>query len=359
MSAAKMNKVLIMAGGTGGHVFPGIAIAHALQQQGVEVCWLGTEGGMEAEWVVQAGIPFDTISIKGLRGNGLIGWLKAPINVTRAWWQARRIMRRQKPDLVLGMGGFVCGPGGLAAKSLGIKLVLHEQNAIPGMTNKLLTPLADKVIAAFPQTVLRGEHVETIGNPVREGLEGIEVVKPKAQCHLLVLGGSRGALALNETLPKALALLSEETRPTVTHQTGQKTLQEAQKAYQMAGVEAEVVPFIHDMNQAYASADMVLSRSGALTVSELMATARPAIMVPYPHAVDDHQTANAQALVDLGGGVVIQQSELTPERLAEALREWCGHSDKRVSASMAIRGGAHTQATEKITRILMALIAGR
>ncbi|MDG6774023.1 undecaprenyldiphospho-muramoylpentapeptide beta-N-acetylglucosaminyltransferase [Thiomicrorhabdus sp. ZW0627] len=357
MSETKLKKVLIMAGGTGGHVFPGIAIAHALQQKGVEVSWLGTQGGMETEWVEEAGIPFEAISIKGLRGNGLAGWLKAPINVTRAWWQARRVMKAQQPDLVLGMGGFVCGPGGLAAKSLGISLVLHEQNAIPGLTNKLLTPLADKVIAAFPQTVLRGKQVVTIGNPVRAGLEQIETVQPQAECHLLVLGGSRGALALNETLPKALALLKANERPKVTHQTGQKTLQQAQSAYRMAGVEAEVVPFIHDMNQAYAAADMVLCRSGALTVSELMATARPAIMVPYPYAVDDHQTANAQALVDLGGGIVIQQSELTPEHLAEALKTWCGNSDKRVAASAAIRAGANVQATEKIIDILMALMS--
>lgn len=350
------DKVLIMAGGTGGHVFPGIAIAHALEKRDVEVSWLGTEGGMEAEWVNQAQIPFTRISIKGLRGNGLIGWLKAPINVTRAWWQARKIMQQQKPDLVLGMGGFVCGPGGLSAKSLGIPLVIHEQNAIPGLTNKLLAPLAKKVITAFPQSKIKGKQVIQIGNPVRAGLEDTPVVKDGNECHLLVLGGSRGALALNETLPQAVALLPKDQRPIIRHQTGQKTLKQAQQAYQQAGVEADVVPFIDDMQAAYASADMVLSRSGALTVSELMATARPAVMVPYPHAVDDHQTANAQALVDFEGGEIIQQTELTPERLAEALKAWCLDAKSRVEASTSIRAKAKTKATEQIVEILISLM---
>jgi len=349
-------KVLIMAGGTGGHVFPGIAIAQALNKEGIEVRWLGTQGGMEAEWVNNAQIPFVAISIKGLRGNGLIGWLKAPINVTRAWSQARTVMQQQQPDLVLGMGGFVCGPGGLAAKSLGIPLVLHEQNAIPGLTNKLLAPIAKKVITAFAQNKIHGKHVIQIGNPVRAGLEAIPTVQAKEHCHLLVLGGSRGALALNETLPKALALLPENQRPQITHQTGQKTLLQAQQAYQASQVEANVVPFIDDMQKAYASADMVLCRSGALTVSELMATARPAIMVPYPHAVDDHQTSNAQALVELGGGEVIQQSDLTAEFLAEVLKRWCLDSTNRVAASKSIRHQAKQQATEQILEILIDLI---
>lgn len=351
-------KVMIMAGGTGGHVFPGIAIAQALRARGVDVGWLGTQDGMEKRWVEQAGIGFDAISIKGLRGNGLAGWLKAPLNVARAWRQSRAVMRKQEPDLVLGMGGFVCGPGGLAAKSLGIKLVLHEQNAIPGLTNKLLAPLAEKVITAFPQNALKGPKVTLIGNPVREGLETVPVLEPVEQvepCHLLILGGSRGALALNQTVPEALALMAPEERPSVTHQTGEKTLEEARKAYSKAGVQAEVLPFINDMVSAYAQADMVICRSGALTVSELMATARPAIMVPYPHAVDDHQKANAQALVDLGGGVVIEQGVLTAERLAEAIRSWCAQNERRVTASRAIRKGAVPRSTEKIVAVLMAL----
>lgn len=344
-----------MAGGTGGHVFPGIAIAEVLKEKGVETVWLGTEGGMESTWVNNAGIPIHNISIKGLRGNGLIGWLKAPFNVFRAWSQARKIMKTVQPDLVLGMGGFVCGPGGLAAKSLGIPLAVHEQNAIPGMTNKLLAPMANLVIAAFSQNKITGKQVVTIGNPVRKGLEEIDTVENTQPCHLLVVGGSRGALALNETLPKALALMDEEIRPVVKHQTGAKTLEQAQQAYEQSGMVAEVVPFIDDMLKAYAQADLLLCRSGALTVSELMAVARPAIMVPYPHAVDDHQTANAQALVDLGGGQIIQQTELTPERLAETLTAWCVNTERRVKASQSIRANAKTKATEQIVEKLLQL----
>lgn len=350
------KKVLIMAGGTGGHVFPGIALAEALKQENVEVFWLGTQGGMEATWVNNACIPLHNISIKGLRGNGLKGWLKAPFNIIKARAQAKKIMQQIQPDLVLGMGGFVCGPGGLAAKSLGIPLVLHEQNAIPGLTNKLLAPFADLVIAAFPQNKIRGKNVVTIGNPVRKGLEDVEQVENTQPCHLLVLGGSRGALALNETLPKALALMDDSIRPVVKHQTGEKTLAQAEQAYKDSGVQAEVVPFIDNMLVAYASADMLLCRSGALTISELMASARPAIMVPYPHAVDDHQTANAQALVDLDGGEIIQQADLTPERLAVALTDWCENPEKRVKASLSIRIQAKTQATEKIVKELMKLM---
>ncbi|WP_238696243.1 undecaprenyldiphospho-muramoylpentapeptide beta-N-acetylglucosaminyltransferase [Thiomicrorhabdus sediminis] len=356
MQSTNSKKVMIMAGGTGGHVFPGIALAKALSEKGVQISWLGTAGGMEQTWVKNAGIEIDNIAIRGLRGNGLIGWLKAPFNVWCAWRQARAIMQRRKPDLVLGMGGFVCGPGGLAAKSLRIDLVIHEQNAIPGMTNKLLAPLAKEIICAFKQNTLHGDNVFTLGNPVRQGLEQIDCVENTQPCHLLVLGGSRGALALNETLPKALALMAPEQRPVVKHQTGEKTYQQAVDAYAAADVKAEVVSFIDNMNMAYAWSDMVLSRSGALTVSELMAAARPAIMVPYPHAVDDHQTANAQALVELQGGEVIQQSELSAETLARALSIWCGQGQKRAEASQQIRSQAPQQATEKITQRLLAIL---
>lgn len=351
-ASTRVKKLLIMAGGTGGHVFPGIALAEAFAERGVESVWLGTEGGMEKAWVEKAGIPFDCIRIKGLRGNGLLGWIKAPFNIIRAWWQARRIIAREAPDLVLGMGGFVCGPGGLAAKSLGIRLALHEQNAIPGMTNKWLTPLAWKVICAFPQSVLRGEQVVTLGNPVRAGLEAIDTVKPDSVRSLLVVGGSRGALALNQTVPKALALMPKEARPRVLHQTGEKTLDSARNAYAEAGVDAEVVPFIEDMVAAYRQADLVICRSGALTVSELMAAARPALMVPYPHAVDDHQTANAQALVALGGGEVIQQTDLTPENLAKKYQAW-SEAERLKRASERIRAQAPTRAAQRIVDVLL------
>ena len=345
------KKVMIMAGGTGGHVFPGIAIAHALRKKGIEVVWLGTQVGMEKPWVEKAKIPFDAIDIRGLRGNGLLGWLQAPINVTRAMWQAKAIMTQQQPDLVLGMGGFVCGPGGLAAKMKGLPLVIHEQNAIPGLTNRLLAHLADQVFTAFPQASLKGDKVKLVGNPVRAELEKVPPVQPHQPRHLLVLGGSRGALALNEIVPFALAQLPPDERPQVWHQSGEKTFEQAKKAYQQAGVEAKVTPFIAEMQEAYEWADLVISRSGALTVSELMATARPAIMVPFPYAVDDHQTANAQVLIEMGGGEVIQQSELTVERLKCALETWLAE-EKLQQASQAIRQQAPHHATEKIVELL-------
>ncbi|BBP42911.1 UDP-N-acetylglucosamine--N-acetylmuramyl-(pentapeptide) pyrophosphoryl-undecaprenol N-acetylglucosamine transferase [Thiosulfativibrio zosterae] len=343
---------MIMAGGTGGHVFPGIAIGHALQAEGVEVIWLGTQGGLEQGWVSQANIPLFNIAIRGLRGNGLLGWLAAPFRILRAWWQARKIMQQHRPDLVLGMGGFVCGPGGLAAKSLGVPLVIHEQNAIPGLTNKRLAPWAVNIITAFEQKVWTGQKVLLLGNPVRAGFEQIPVLHSQKPLHILVVGGSRGALALNDTVPKALALLPAEIRPTVTHQTGAALLAQTQQAYADASVDAEVVTFIDDMVSAYEAADLVVCRSGALTVSELMAAARPALMVPYPHAVDDHQTANAQALVGLNGGEVISQAVMTPELLAEKLMLWLD-VEKLNAASKSIREQTPQQATQKITQLLL------
>ncbi|MBD3822341.1 MAG: undecaprenyldiphospho-muramoylpentapeptide beta-N-acetylglucosaminyltransferase [Thiotrichales bacterium] len=347
-----MKRILIMAGGTGGHVFPGLALAASFKQKGIEVAWLGTLGGMEKEWVEKAQIDFYPIRIKGLRGNGLLGWLKAPVNVLRAWMQARHIIKQVRPDIVLGMGGFVCGPGGLAARSLGIDLALHEQNAIVGLTNRWLAPFAKHIITAFPQNQLQGDKVICLGNPVREGLEAIATVGTHRPLQLLVLGGSRGALALNKTVPQALALLPESERPVVIHQTGTKTLEEAQRAYQAAGVSAKVVPFIEDMVEAYEHADLVVCRSGALTVSELMASARPAIMVPFPFAVDDHQTANAEVLAAIGGGEIIQQTDLTPEALAARLLFW-QQDDALKAASEHIRKQAPQKAKEQIVELLI------
>lgn len=363
-SERKPYKLMIMAGGTGGHVFPGIAIAHELQKQGFEVHWLGTRGGLERNWVEKAGLSISEISIKGLRGNGVLGWLKAPVNILRSWWQARKIFQQQKPDLVLGMGGFVCGPGGLAARSLGIPLFLHEQNAIPGLTNKLLSPFSASVMTGFPQQKLKGSQVKLMGNPVRQGLEEIVALDQReysgyGKIRLLVLGGSRGALAINRLLPEALALLPENLRPQVLHQTGEKTFQQTVDLYQKASIEADLRPFIEDMHQAYQQADLVLCRSGALTVSELMAVARPAILVPYPYAVDDHQTQNAQALVDIGGGEVLQESQMDAEILAERLRRWLGDYRKLQRASNSIREQSPKQALQNICQHIVAFCGSR
>lgn len=344
--------IMIMAAGTGGHVFPGLALAESLTKKDIKVIWLGTPNGMEQKWVEKSKIPFYKISIAGLRGNGLVGWLKSPFNIMTAFWQARKIMQSLKPNLVLGMGGFVCGPGGLAAKSLGISLVLHEQNAIPGMTNKWLAIFANKIITAFPQKKITGKKVCQIGNPIRAGLEGLATPTSQKPFNILVIGGSRGALILNEKVPQALALLSAEQRPKIVHQTGQKTLKQAQDFYYKAKVKAQIVPFIDDMAKAYSRADLVICRSGALTISELMAVARPAIMIPYPYAVDDHQTKNAKVLVELQGGEIIKQTELTPQILAQKLTYWLDEI-KLKSASKSIRKGDVFKATDKITHIIL------
>ncbi len=343
-----MKKIMIMAAGTGGHVFPGLALAEEFQKQGIEICWLGSKNGMEKSWVESANIPFQYIEIKGLRGNGLLGWLLAPLNILTAIFQAKKIIKQQQPNLVLGMGGFVCGPGGIAAKLLGIKLVLHEQNAIPGLTNKLLSKIANLVITAFPQQKIIGKNVIEIGNPVRSGLAEIVVLSPKKQFNILVLGGSRGALAINETMPATLKLLNKTVN--VIHQTGEKTFPQTLALYQQTDfdkVQYQVVDFIDDMVKAYQQADLVICRSGALTVSELIASARPAIMIPFPFAVDDHQTANAQVLVNLGGGKIIQQTNLTSEKLAKEINFWLDN-EKNITASRAIRKLSKQNITQKI-----------
>ena len=347
-----MKKIMIMAAGTGGHVFPGLALAEEFKKENVEVCWLGSKNGMEKQWVDTANIPFQSIDIKGLRGNGLLGWLLAPLNILKAIFQARKIIKQQQPDLVLGMGGFVCGPGGISAKLLGIKLVLHEQNAVPGLTNKLLSKIADLVIVAFPQQKISGEHVIELGNPVREGLEDIDILGAKEKFTILVLGGSRGALAINKVMPAVLSKLLVGKKVNLIHQTGQATYEQTLEFYEKEtlGVENyQLVSFIENMVEAYEQADLVICRSGALTVSELIAAARPAIMIPFPFAVDDHQTANANALVKLKGGSIIQQDDLNVERLFKEVDSWFSDS-KNVLASKEIREKRKVGAATKIAQ---------
>lgn len=348
--------IVIMAGGTGGHVFPGIALAEAFAQKGITTHWLGTQGGLEANWVAQAGLPFSAITIKGLRGNGLKGWLMAPINIWRAFLQARRILKQQAPGLVIGMGGFVCGPGGLAARSLGINLYLHEQNAIAGLTNKLLLPFAKRMFCGFEPQNLSSNKLEVIGNPVRASIEAVALLEPNQSAKILVIGGSRGAQALNQTLPEALALISKASRPAVLHQTGKNSVDSTRQAYQQAGVEAQVEAFIDDMALAYGEASLVVARAGALTIAELMASARPAVLVPYPYAVDDHQTANAQVMQRLQTGQVIQQADLTPEKLAEHIQYWL-QTDVAVEASKKLRQQANLGAANQLVERVLALQA--
>lgn len=328
-------RVMIMAGGTGGHVFPALAVCEQLRERGVEVSWLGNVDGFEGAVVRKAGIPFESIRIQGLRGNGVMRWLKAPFVITRAVVQAAAAMRRIKPCVVLGMGGFVAGPGGIASRVLRVPLVIHEQNAVPGMTNRWLSKMANRVLQAFPESFAPSVDAETIGNPVRRAIQEVSA-HPRAghgdEINLLVVGGSLGAQALNERLPQALAALDKRDSIHVWHQTGKDKLEAASAAYRAAALDVRVVEFIDDMAAAYDWADIVVCRAGALTIAELTAVGLPALLVPYPYAVDDHQTRNAQGLAQAGAARVVQQSELSAERLATELSELLG--DKKRLAEM-------------------------
>lgn len=317
--------VLIMAGGTGGHVFPGLAVAHYFREQGVSVHWLGTQQGLESRLVPEAGFPFHLISINGLRGKGFKALLFAPFKIFSAIREACQIMRQTKPDLILGMGGFVSGPGGVAAWLMKLPLIIHEQNAKAGLTNRILSKLASKVLEGFPNVFKAQAKVIPVGNPVRleiENLPGPEkrFSVPREPFRLLVLGGSLGAQALNKLVPEALSLLKENERPTVVHQTGEKHFESARNSYNNKELQVNLTPFIKDMADAYNWADVVLCRAGALTVAELCAAGLGAIFVPFPHAVDDHQTANADFMVKHKAAICVQQSDLTPERLADILK---------------------------------------
>ncbi|MFP4137796.1 MAG: undecaprenyldiphospho-muramoylpentapeptide beta-N-acetylglucosaminyltransferase [Halomonas sp.] len=345
------RRVLIMAGGTGGHVIPALSLARALQARGIEVAWLGSPRGIENRLVPEAGFPLHRIAVAGLRGNGAAGWLLAPFNLTRAVWQAWRVIRRFDPRLVVGLGGFASGPGGLAAWLSRRPLVIHEQNAVAGLTNRALSRLARRVFAAFPQAF--PGRAEVVGNPVREAIAALGEA-PRAAgemagrpLRLLVVGGSLGARALNEGLPEALARLPEGKRPEVRHQAGRGKEAATHEAYAEQGVAAEVTPFIDDMAEAYAWADLVVCRAGALTVAELAAAAKPALFVPFPHAVDDHQTANARALVEEGAAGLLPHSELSASTLAERLAALLDPDTLATMASRA-RACAHLDAVDRL-----------
>lgn len=317
------TKILIMAGGTGGHVFPALAVADELRSRGVEVTWLGTRRGLEAVVVPKANIDISYISIAGLRGNGLLGWLLAPVKLVYALWQGIQVMNTQKPLAVLGMGGFVTGPGGVAAWLTRRPLLVHEQNAISGLTNRLLVPFARTVMEAFPKSIAHGKAIHT-GNPLRRDLLDLYSSQERMihePLQILVVGGSLGAKALNDVVPAALSKIALDARPQVWHQTGKKNLDDAVKSYELAGVEAKVVPFIENMAEAYRWADLVICRAGAMTIAELAIVGVGSILVPYPFAVDDHQTSNAKYLTDNNAAVLVQQKDLTVEVLGKLLQD--------------------------------------
>lgn len=323
-----MSKTAVMmAGGTGGHIFPALAVADALKQQGWRVVWLGTANGMESTLVPSRGYPLIAIDIAGLRGKGWLRKITTPFRLCKAILQCRAALKQEKPQIVAGFGGYVAFPGGVAAKLAGIPLVVHEQNSVAGLTNRCLAQLAQRVLTAFPAAFPLGGKVQLIGNPVRADIAAVSppevrYASRQGALRVLVVGGSLGAQALNSIVPQALALLTEAARPLVLHQAGQKHLADLEKNYQQAGVagkNCQTVSFIEDMASEYAQADVVICRSGALTVAEVAAIGVPALFVPFPFAVDDHQTGNAAYLVEAGAAWLCQQKDLNAEWLANWL----------------------------------------
>ena len=351
--------VLIMAGGTGGHVMPALSVAAELARRDVPVVWLGTRAGIEASLVPEHGIPIEWLQVAGLRGGGVASWLAAPLRLLRAIWRARAVLRRHRPRAVLGMGGFAAGPGGVAAWLSRVPLVIHEQNAVAGLTNRVLSRLARETLCGFEGAFNDRVRVRVVGNPVREAMFAVpdpetRFAAPPDRVRLLVLGGSQGALALNRTVPEALALLPEAMRPEVVHQAGERTLETAREAYARAGVAATVTPFIADMAEAYAHAHLVIARAGALTVAEIAAVGVGAVFVPYPYAVDDHQTRNAQALVDDGAAECIAEAGLDAPGLAARLERLLGAPDRLRAMAIAARRHAAPDAAGKVADALLA-----
>lgn len=331
--AAANRTLMVMAGGTGGHVYPALAVADEMRARGWEVFWLGTKNGLEARVVPAAGIDIVWVSVSGLRGNGLLRFALTPFMLLRAFWQSLRTILSRRPDVVLGMGGYTAFPGGMMATLLNRPLVIHEQNSIAGLTNRILACLADKVLVAFPSAFRHRTDkpvpcgkAETnwVGNPVRQPIAMLSG-KPdryagrEGPIRLLVVGGSLGAAALNELLPKALALLPKEQRPEVVHQSGRQHVEKLRANYQASGVEADVRDYIEDMALIYEWADMAVCRAGAMTVAELACAGIPALLVPFPFAVDDHQTTNAEFLAESGAAWLVQQKELDAGKLAAHL----------------------------------------
>lgn len=319
---------LVMAGGTGGHIFPGLAVAEALRDKGWRVHWLGAKGSadspsMESQLVPPRGFNFETIDFSGVRGKGLVTLAFLPLRLLKAFWQSIQVIRRVKPDVVIGLGGYIAFPAGMMSVLLGKPLVLHEQNSVAGMVNKLLAQVADRVFTAFPDVL---KNAEWVGNPLRTAFT--QQPEPAARfagrtgpLRLLVVGGSLGAKALNSIVPQALALMPVEQRPMVTHQSGIKQIDKLRANYLAAGVDASLTPFIDDTATAFADADLIICRAGASTVTEIAAVGAAALFVPFPFAVDDHQTSNARFLVQQGAGWQIAQSQLTPQILAKMLQK--------------------------------------
>jgi UDP-N-acetylglucosamine--N-acetylmuramyl-(pentapeptide) pyrophosphoryl-undecaprenol N-acetylglucosamine transferase len=345
------RSVLVMAGGTGGHIFPGLAVAEYLRKQGWSVSWMGNPSGMEYRLVPAKGFTFEGVQFGGLRGKGMLTKLLMPFRLVRAMMQSWKILRRLKPSVVLGMGGYITFPGGLVSYLMGRPLVLHEANSVAGSANRVLARFADRVLTGFPHTL---EHGQWVGNPIRGSFEVLGDCKARyamrqGPLHLLVVGGSLGAAALNTVVPEALALLPDVQRPNVMHQTGEQHLEAVNKKYQQLGVRGELKPFIEDMAGAYAKADLVICRAGAMTVSEISAAGVAACFVPFPYAIDDHQTANARFLSDAKAAMLMSQTELDAATLANLILGL--QREDLAEMAMKAQALAKFRATEEVASI--------
>ena len=359
-------RVMIMAGGTGGHVFPALAVAEHLRTADARISWLGTRRGLESDLVPSHGIDINYMDIEGIRGRGVGALLKAPILLWRSIRQALSVLAEFKPQVVLGMGGFASGPGAVAARLKGIPVVIHEQNSVAGTTNRLSALIATRVMQGFPDTLKGGEWC---GNPVRPAIANLappqkRLAKRKGATKLLILGGSRGALAINSMLPKALARIDSSVRPEVIHQTGKAHLQATINDYQKLGLNVKngkinVVAFIDGMEDAYGWADFVICRAGALTVAELTSAGLGSLLIPFPFAIDDHQTSNGQLLVDQGAATMLQQSQLTPEILANEINSICNRPKQRLNMAMCARELAKNDAAQAVARVCLEVANGQ
>jgi UDP-N-acetylglucosamine--N-acetylmuramyl-(pentapeptide) pyrophosphoryl-undecaprenol N-acetylglucosamine transferase len=359
-ASSNSMRVMIMAGGTGGHVFPALAVAKILQQQQVCISWLGTRKGIESELIPQQGIELHFLNVEGLRGRGLLALLRAPFKLLASIIQACSALKQFNPSVVLGMGGFVSGPGAVAAKLKGIPLVIHEQNSVAGTTNKLSAKIATRVMQGFPNTFNHGEHC---GNPVRGEIAAIKppverFANRQGAMRLLVLGGSRGALAINQLIPEALAKINPQQRPEILHQVGSQHLEKTQALYQAQSLDTDsdtiqIMPFIDSMEEAYQWADFAICRSGALTVAELNAVGLGALLIPFPYAIDDHQTTNGQWLVNAKAALMIQQRDITAQKLADHIISLGNNPDQRLAMANNARSLAKNDAAKRVSEVCM------
>ena len=352
--------LMIMAGGTGGHIFPALSVADYVRAQGWNVVWLGSRGGMEARLVPARGYTMAWMRFSGVRRRGLVPMVLLPLNLLIAFWQSARAIFTHRPDVVLGMGGYVAFPGGMMASLFNRPLVIHEQNSIAGLANRVLAHLADQVLVAFPGAFGERSKAQWTGNPVRADIVGVRPPEERfaarsGALRLLVLGGSQGASALNDVVPKAVALIPEAARPTVMHQSGTAHLEAVRTNYERAGVRADTVAFIDDVAARYAEADLLICRAGASTIAELAVAGVPAVLIPFPYAVDDHQTHNARFLSERGGAVLIAQSTLTPEMLVGLLAQF--DREKLLAMAQAARAAGKPEATQEVAQACMRLAA--